>query len=149
MFIVWGKKIKKQRLGFVAEYCPVCRDLRTFLVNRVGSASHVYYISFGEGDLVGYERISTQCDSPFKAVPDRYSGMAPDARPPTELINETFPGYYKTYAEQIENDKKARNNPSQLTPNERRARLREPFAAIAPLVQQKLRNVQVDGRVWL
>src|SRR6185436_5117204 len=42
MFIVWGKTIKRRKQGFVADYCSVCRDLRTFQVKRIGSASHVY-----------------------------------------------------------------------------------------------------------
>ncbi len=35
MFIVWGKKIKKQRMGFVADYCVPCQDLRAFEMKRI------------------------------------------------------------------------------------------------------------------
>ena len=149
MFIVWGKTIKRQKLGFVADYCGVCRDVRGFLVKRIGSASHVYYISFGEGDLVGYERICQQCSTAFEAVPDTYSGMAKESRPGSELIPETFPNYYAVYRELIERERKVRDTPSLLTSGERRARLREPFGIVAQVVQQKLASVQVDGRVWI
>jgi len=149
MFIVWGKTIKRQKLGFVADFCAVCRDLRTFQVKRIGSASHVYYISFGEGDLVGYERTCESCATPFDAVPDTYTGMAKASRPPSELISETFPNYYTVYRELLERERKVRDTPSLLTPAERRARMREPFIVIAPLVQQKLASIQVDWRVGL
>ncbi len=149
MFIVWGKTIKRQKLGFVADYCAVCRDLRAFQVKRVGSASHVYYISFGEGDLVGYERTCQACNTAFEAVPDTYAGMAKESRPGNELISETFPNYYTVYRELIERERKVRDTPSLLTPAERRARLREPFRVVAPIVQQKLSSTQVDWRVWL
>jgi hypothetical protein len=149
MFIVWGKTIKRQRLGFVADYCAVCRDLRGFKFNRIGSASHVYYISFGEGDLVGYERICQVCKTAFEAVPDTYSGMAREPRSGTELISETFPNYYAVYRELIERERKVRDTPSLLSPSERRARLREPFGVVAQLAQQKLASIQIDGRVWL
>jgi hypothetical protein len=149
MFIVWGKTIKRQKLGFVADYCAVCRDLRTFQVRRVGQASHVYYISFGQGDLLGYERTCQSCSTPFDAVPDTYYGMSKQNLPPGDLITETFPGYYAAYRQQLEHDKKVRNTPSQLTPAERRASLREPFAVLAPLAQQKLSSMQVDAGVWL
>jgi hypothetical protein len=149
MFIVWGKTIKRQKLGFVADYCAVCRDLRTFRVNRIGSASHVYYISFGEGELVGYERICQDCTSPFEAATDTYRGMSPKNRPPAELLTETFPNYYTAYREQLERNKKLRDAPSQLTSAERRDAIRDPFEVLAPLVQQKLSSVQVDGPVWL
>lgn len=147
MFIVWGKTIKRQKLGFVADHCSVCRDLRTFQVKRIGSASHVYYISFGQGDLVGYERICSVCSTPFDAIPDTYSGMSKDSRPATVLIGETFPNYYKAYEEVIARERKVRDTPSLLTPAERKARLREPFMIIAPLAQQKLSSIQVDWRV--
>lgn len=149
MFIVWGKTIKRQKLGFVADYCAVCRDLRAFEVKRVGSASHVYYISFGQGALVGYERTCQSCNTAFEAVPDRYSGMAKESRPGNELISETFPNYYTVYREVIERERKVRDNPSLLTPAERRTRMREPFGVVAQAVQQKLSSTQVDGRVWL
>jgi hypothetical protein len=149
MFIVWGKTIKRQKLGFVADFCPVCRDLRTFKVNRVGSASHVYYISFGQGDLVGYERICGVCSTPFEADPNTYSGMADKSRPASELISETFPNYSTVYRALLERERKVRDTPSLLTPEERRGRMREPFLVIAPIAQQKLASIQVDWRVGL
>jgi hypothetical protein len=147
MFIVWGKSIKRKKLGFAADYCGVCHDLRTFKVNRIGSASHVYYISFGQGELVGYERICGVCATPVEAVPERYADMSKTARPATDLISETFPNYYSVYREVIERDRKVRDTPSLLTPEERRTRIREPFLLIAPLAQQKLSTIQVDWRV--
>jgi len=41
MFIVWGKKIVYRKLGFVADFCPICRGPRAFELKRVGSASHL------------------------------------------------------------------------------------------------------------
>ena len=149
MFIVWGKTIKRQKLGFVADFCAVCRDLRTFQVRRIGSASHVYYISFGQGDLVGYERTCQVCATPVDAVPDTYSGMAKTFQPASELISETFPNYYTVYRALLERERKVRDTPSMLTPEERRARMREPFMVIAPLAQQKLSSIQLDWRVGL
>jgi len=71
------------------------------------------------------------------------------ARPGSDLVSETFPNYFTVYRAQIERDRKVRDTPSQLTPAERRVRLREPFQVLAPLAQQKLAAMQVDGRVWL
>src|SRR5690349_3238755 len=149
MFIVWGKTIKRKKLGFVADHCAVCRDLRTFQVSRVGSASHVYYISFGQGDLVGYERTCGVCSTPVEADTTRYPDMSRTSRPATDLISETFPNYYSVYREAIERDRKLRDTPSLLTPQERQARMREPFMLIAPVAQQKLASTQWDWRLLL
>ena len=149
MFIIWGKTIKRQKLVFVADFCAVCRDLRTFQVKRIGSASHLYYISFGEGDLVGFERTCGGCTTTVDAVPDNYVDMSKTRRPANELISETFPNYYTLYREVLERERKVRDTPSLLTAEERRTRMREPFLVIAPLVQQKLASIQVDWRVVL
>jgi hypothetical protein len=149
MIFIWGKSIKRQKLGFVADFCPVCRDLRTFKVERIGSASHVYYISFGQGDLVGFERTCQACSTPVEAVPSTYLDFSKNARPASELISETFPNYYTANRELIERERKVRDTPSQLTPAERKARMREPFLVIAPLAQQKLAAIRVDWRVLL
>jgi hypothetical protein len=149
MFIVWGKTIKRQKLGYVADFCAVCRDLRTFQVTRIGSASHLYYISFGQGDLVGYERTCEVCSTPVEAIPDTYLDMARLNRPAAELISETFPNYYTVHREVLERERKVRDTPSLLTPAERNARMREPFIVIAPLAQQKLASIQLDWRVVL
>lgn len=29
MFIIWGTKRVNTRLGYVADFCPICRDLQT------------------------------------------------------------------------------------------------------------------------
>lgn len=149
MFIVWGKSIKRRKLGFVADFCAVCRDLRTFKVERVGSASHIYYISFGQGDLVGYERTCQTCATPVDAAPDTYLGMADQKRPAEQLISETFPNYYTARRELLDRERKVRDTPSLLTPAERKERMREPFLVIAPLAQQKLASIRVDWRVLL
>jgi len=147
MFIVWGKTIKRRKQGFVADYCALCRDLRTFRVDRIGSASHVYYISFGQGELVGYERVCGACSTPVEADPHRYPDMSKTSRPATDLLSETFPNFYSVYRDAIERDRKLRDTPSLLTPEERRSRMREPFMLIAPIAQQKLASTQWDWRV--
>ena len=149
MFIVWGKTIKRRKQGFVADYCAVCRDLRTFQLNRVGSASHLYYISLGQGELVGYERVCGVCSTSVEADPHRYPDVAKTSRPATDLLSETFPNYYSVYRDAIERDKRLRDTPSLLTPEERRTRMREPFMLIAPIAEQKLTRTQVDWRVLL
>ncbi len=44
MFIVWGKKRVERTIGFVTDFCPTCRDIRGFQLNRVGR--QVTYTTF-------------------------------------------------------------------------------------------------------
>ena len=68
MFVVWGTKIKRKKVGRVADFCPMCRGLSVFELRRVGEASHVYYISFGQGTLLGYDITCETCATPAETV---------------------------------------------------------------------------------
>ena len=49
MLFIWGKKRVERNIGKVADFCPICREVRMFQLIRVGVADHIYYVSFGEG----------------------------------------------------------------------------------------------------
>jgi hypothetical protein len=73
MFIVWGSRRTERILGYVADFCPVCREARAFRLVRVGLASHVYYISFGAGRHVGHVIRCEECGSSFDTDATRYA----------------------------------------------------------------------------
>ena len=54
MFVFWGQTYKEKELGYVCDFCPVCRGLRAFKLVRTGISGHVYGISFSEGMLACY-----------------------------------------------------------------------------------------------
>jgi len=97
MFIFWGKKLVYRRLGYVADFCPMCRVARAFEVQRVGVASHVYYISFGEGALAGYRRKCLECDTALDAKPTAYASLAEQPASVAELTAKTFPTLAQVY----------------------------------------------------
>jgi len=35
MFIVWGKKRVERKQGMVADFCPICREVRAFTLIRL------------------------------------------------------------------------------------------------------------------
>jgi hypothetical protein len=41
--IIWGTKRTLNKLGYVADFCPLCRQSRAFSVSRVGKVGHFYY----------------------------------------------------------------------------------------------------------
>src|SRR5258706_11462307 len=92
MFIVWGTKRTERKQGLVADFCPICRDLRAFQLIRIGLASHVYYVAFGEGKLAGFLIQCQECRVSLKADPTTYATT--EKRRVTDLevlIQETFP----------------------------------------------------------
>ncbi len=65
MFLIWGEQNTEKKLGYVAEYCATCRDVRTVKILRVGRVSHLYYVPLGEGRLLGYDGVCRKCELRF------------------------------------------------------------------------------------
>lgn len=65
MFLIWGEQNTEKKLGYVAEYCATCRDVRTVKILRVGRVSHLYYVPLGQGRLLGYDGVCRKCELRF------------------------------------------------------------------------------------
>ena len=89
--IIWGRKITRRKLGFIADFCAICRTPKPFALERVGSAGHLYFVSFGKGKLVGFERTCTECATSFAAEEATYASTSGALVPLVELKRVTFP----------------------------------------------------------
>lgn len=136
MFVVWGTKIKRKKLGRVADFCPMCRGLRVFELRRVGKASHVYYISFGQGKLLGHEMTCEQCGTPSETEIERYAAVSEDELGDLEsILRETHPRLREVEAERLALEQRVKAGA--LSAEERAQLLREPFSVIEMAVQRQ------------
>jgi hypothetical protein len=144
MFIVWGKKPVNKRLGYVADFCPMCRDLRVFKVKRVGMASHVYYISFGEGELVGHVNTCATCDIDLDCKPETYRQLHDRKLAPAQLAELTYPQWKEAWASRLAAERELKNPFGKLSPEWRQVLLREPFRLLSGRVEQRFSASQID-----
>jgi len=136
MFIVWGTKIKRRRIGRVADFCSVCHAFRAFHLVRVGAAGHVYHLSFGSGQLVGHEIVCESCETPAETRFERFAGVSSDQALPLDvLIRETQPDLAERCAERRELE--MRVGAGQASEAERRELLMEPFMLVNPMLEQQ------------
>lgn len=149
MIFIWGKKPVYRRLGFAADFCPVCRSPRAFAIRRVGMAGHVYYLSAGEGTLVGYDRTCTSCGTQYDADPERYVAMTRKPSAVGALARATFPGFKEFWAERLALEERVRKAPFELSTGERRALILEPFITLSPKVEQRCEKVHLDMPICL
>jgi hypothetical protein len=147
MFIVWGKKLVYRRLGHVADFCPICRSPKPFELMRVGSASHVYYISAGEGELLGHERTCQECGTAFGAEPTVYASVSKQALPMPELVRQTFPNIQQVLKDRLALEEKVQRSPMLLTPEERHALIRNPFLLLSPKVEKRFASTHLDKEI--
>lgn len=149
MFIVWGRKLVYRKQGYVADFCPICRVPSAFELKRVGSAGHVYYVSVGEGQLVGYERTCQTCRTPLKAEPSTYASVAKAPAALPDLQAQTFPNLATALSERLALEERVRNTPASLTPDERQALIRSPFLILSSKVERRFKRTEFDGKAWL
>jgi hypothetical protein len=147
MFIVWGKKLVHRRVGYVADFCPICRTPKPFEVKRVGSASHVYYISAGEGELVGFERTCQECGTALQTEPTSYASIEKRALPFDELARRTFPTLDQVLHERLALEERIQRDPTSLTAEERRVLIRNPFLLLSPKVERRFASTHIDKEV--
>jgi hypothetical protein len=147
MFIIWGKKVVYRKLGYAADFCTVCRCPRPFEIKRVGMAGHVYYISMGEGELVGFERTCQECGTPYKAEPTTYKSLAQEPIAIESLISATFPNLAEIWSERIAIEQKVSRAPASLTSDERVALIREPFLRLSSKVEARFAATHFDKEV--
>lgn len=72
MFIVWGSKEKKKQLGFVADHCIQCQDVRAFSLEDRYEAGHIYYISLTQGKWRATVKTCLTCHGEFVASKNDY-----------------------------------------------------------------------------
>ena len=151
MFIVWGKKRIERKQGMVAGFCPICREVRAFQLFRVGLATHVYYVSFGEGKLAGHMIRCNDCGVELAVDPTRYATTEKDPRVSLEtLIRNTFPRVREAYAERLELETQIKRTRSALSADQRKQFLMEPFALLNALVEKRFANsTQMDKQSGL
>ena len=149
MFIFWGRKAVHRKLGYVADFCPICRLKRSFELRRVGSASHVYYISFGEGELVGFERTCMECKTSFNADPNTYSSVSKTNEHLDTLTKLTFPTYEKALQERLEIEARLIAEPSSFSPQDRHALIRNSLLLLSPKVERRFASTHIDKEVGL
>jgi len=135
MFFViwWGRKVKRIPVGHVADFCPICRAQKPFALVHVGMVDHVYSVSTGTSDLVGYERICADCATAIPTDIARYSAVAPRRAPLDELKAQTFPNLDAAVKDLLAAQHRAKRD----------ALIKEPFLLLSPKVEQRFAQTQI------
>jgi hypothetical protein len=146
MIFVWGTKRVERTQGLVADFCPICREFRAFQLIRVGLASHVYYVAFGEGKLAGFIIRCCECGVDLSVQPTRYVSVEKNPHAElTTLIRVTFPKLHETYEARLELESQIKRTRSTLSGDQYQQFLMEPFTLLNPQVEARFaRSSEMD-----
>ena len=149
MYIVWGRKITRRPLGYVADFCGICREPQPFKLAQLDSVGHVYYVSLGGGKPVGHERTCTKCGTFSAATVADYARVSRSAGPFETLKRETYPGLDEAVAARLELEQRVKTAPHLLSQGERLGLIRSAFMLMSPKVEKRFQSTHLDLGVVL
>ncbi len=151
MFIYWGTKTAIRKLGYVADFCPICREIQKFQLSRVGLASHIYGVSFGEGKLVGHQKKCLHCGTELQTDASIYKDV--QKRLPSagsaDLTASTFPNIRQYYSERLSLEEQLAKRPTGMEATTRVSLIKEPFHLLAPIVEKRFSATHIDRYVGI
>jgi hypothetical protein len=145
LLLHWRKKNVETPVGFVADFCPICRDIRSFRLMRMGIAMSFVEIPLGQGKEVGHYIECTECKVPFWAEEQKYSFVAEANQPDIDLLVETtnLPLRF-AYANRLELEGELRKRTARLSRDIRTSLLMEPLIALSLMVEKRFAD---SGRI--
>jgi len=144
MAVIWGKKKVETELGYVVDFCPICREIRELEVSRVGLANHIYFISVGKDNLAGHLGRCMQCGTKIPVDAMKYETFEEASNTALEtLVQNTFPNLRSVYAERLDIEERLKRREPVSLPN-RAKWLMEPFEYLIPEVEAKFANATMD-----
>jgi len=144
MGIIWGTKRVEKKLGYVAELCPICRAPRVFEVKRIGLASHIYFVSFGEGRLAGHSGRCQQCATLIPIDGSKFVRFEESRVDDIEkLVQLTYPSFHSDYQERLEIEDRLKRSEPVALPN-REKWLMESFEILSMDVEERVANTRFD-----
>jgi len=142
--IIWGKKKVEKTLGFVADLCPICREIRPFMVFRLGMASHINYLSFNDGELAGHVAECQVCKTKIPVNSLKYKSLSNVIHDDLEsLIAQTYPNLRNNYADRLMLTERIRNR-EVLSTVERDEMLLESFQHLSNRIEEQYAKVTFD-----
>ncbi|NKZ38422.1 hypothetical protein HF690_05550 [Oleiagrimonas citrea] len=144
MLFIWGRRVVRRKFGYVADFCPICRQARIFMLRDVRVYRHVYYIPVSAFEKLGYERTCMTCKQRLSGAPAEYTAVRRMPAHAASFIQTSFPRLRDIYAERLRIEDEVRRSPLSLA-NEMRLRLiREPFVLQSPFVDARRRRTSLD-----
>lgn len=96
-----GKPAPK-RIGFVADYCPVCVDARRLVLFGHGTGERLFFVTINRRDDAHYEKCCTECGVELAADITHYSGTWKKNTGIEDLILRTQPDLRRKFEHELQ-----------------------------------------------
>ena len=128
LLLFWGKVPISNPLGYVADFCRICRKVMPFTVDRVRMVPHFWFIPVGKGEICGHRQRCHGCRAESECFPQTFSTVATATFESVDvLISRTFPAIREVHAKRLALEDRLVRDSDALTPEERQTLLMESF----------------------
>jgi len=148
MLLVWGRKWYTRKLGFVADFCEICRRPQAFTLERLSLTGHFWYLPMGETYAVRHRGRCNHCATPIHPEQTRYAQVVKKKAASTrDLLAATLPDHEQLLQQRMAVERAVRDDVGALSPATRRDLLVRPFVAMSPMVEQRFASLHLD--IWV
>jgi len=144
MIFVWGRRVIRKKVGYVADFCPMCREPQAFLMNQLSTYRHLYFIPVSAKESLGYERICQGCKLALKGAPVHYVATPKKPTSVQEIVSRSFPKLPEVYADRLRIEEQVKKAPALIPKDLRYALIKQPFVVVSPLVESRYKRTSID-----
>lgn len=138
MFIVSGQKIRVEKLGYFADFCPICRSVQAHLAIKRSTVPHIYFVPVGRKTTLDFIGTCLCCSVERGINPLNYKQTIQSYSGDLEfLVKETFPTIYESYEDRLELEELIKYNLSELSSEDRIKLIREPFEILGYYIEKE------------
>jgi hypothetical protein len=151
MFVFVGAKHHGYRkVGYVADFCPLCRCPTVFEVLRIGVSRQTIkmYEEAGKKHLITHKRVCQDCGTEMAAQMTMYRTVAAAPAGLPTLMACTFPNLAAVHHARLALKERIRDSPGSLSTHQRLALVRESVGLLAPSVD-RFYQPSFQGATWL
>lgn len=150
MLLVWGRRWYGKRLGYVGEFCEICRRPQPFTLTKMTLIGHFWYLPMGTHYGSVHRGRCLQCGTEIDTARERYGNVARRKAPARELLDATFPNHEQVLKARLEAERVVRGDPRALAPETRDRLVDLPFVILSPITERRFgKGTQMDWPVGL
>jgi len=138
MFIIHGRRNGTRKCGYVPVHCPSCLTIRPCRLNRVALMNHIFWITYGTGETLGYSARCETCSREIEVEPTDFRAFCRKRKTPLpEMIEQTIPALSPGASAEMAKEK-------------RLWLIKAPLLRFNESARDRLMNGgSMDGRAWL
>lgn len=126
MYIVYGTKFKAKRLGYAADFCPICRGIRAMSVREWREVLHLYFIERDSTGSASWELTCKGCGLRRPATNFLITGFSSTKLDDIDdLTQKTNPRILTELAERLDVERKIKEG--RIDPSARQELILEPI----------------------